>query len=210
MVKRFEEIIKRIPECDTMLDVGCDHGYISYEALNRGIAKKVVCSDISAPSLKKAQNLIGERGSYYVADGIPKNVEFDFLVIAGMGGREIMKILEDRKPMRALLQPMKNIDSLREFLVRNGYKIKSDEIIFDGKYYNIIVTDIGFDTLSEDEIVFGRTNLQNLSEDFMSYLENELDKTKEIIIKATGKRKAELYDYIKKIEAIKRRKQNDN
>lgn len=207
MVKRFEEILKRIPNCETLLDVGCDHGYISFEALKRSIASSVICSDISAPSLEKAKRLIGDQGTYYVADGIPEGVDFDFLLIAGMGGREIMKILKNRPAVKALFQPMKNVDVLRDFLVSNGYRIVSDEIIFDGKYYNIIVTDVGEDSLSEDELLFGRTNLVNKSCDFISYLNCELKKTSELIECVSGKRKQELESYFGKIVELLK---NDN
>lgn len=204
MTKRIEEILKRIPTCETLLDVGCDHGIVSYEALRRGIAKHVICSDVSALSLEKAKNLIGENGTYYVADGIPcPQSDFDFLVIAGMGGQEIMKILRGKLPCNALFQPMKNIDELRSFLVSNGYKIESDEIIEDGKFYNIIVASKGSDCLSEDEKTFGRTNLKNRSEDFMKYLASEEQKTKRILNSVSDKRKAELTSYLERLEKIK-------
>lgn len=204
MTRRIDEIVKRIPQCDTLVDVGCDHGYVSYEALNRGVAKKVVCSDISAPSLEKAKTLIGENGTYFVADGIPCEIkENDFLVIAGMGGREIMKILSGRSPVNALFQPMKNVDVFRSFLVDSGYMILSDEMIFDGKHYNIIVVEPGKDELTERERLFGRTNLGNKSSDFISYLEDELKKSKQILMTASGKRKEELNEYIQKITEIK-------
>lgn len=203
MTKRIDEIVKRIPQCDTLVDVGCDHGYVSYEALNSGVAKKVVCSDISAPSLEKAKTLIGEKGNYFVADGIPCEMkENDFLVIGGMGGREIMKILSEKPPVHALFQPMKNVDVFRTFLVDNGYMILSDEIVFDGKYYNIIVVAPGKDELTENEKLFGRTNLQSKSSDFMDYLGSELEKSKQILISANGKRKAELNEYIQRITEI--------
>ena len=52
--KRIDKIVSKIPQCDILADIGCDHGYIGVSALKQGVAKKCLFSDISAPSLNKS------------------------------------------------------------------------------------------------------------------------------------------------------------
>lgn len=58
MKKRLSAIISLIPQCDSLADVGCDHGYIGAEALASGIAKVVQFCDISEASLNKARKSV--------------------------------------------------------------------------------------------------------------------------------------------------------
>ncbi|MBQ2804539.1 MAG: tRNA (adenine(22)-N(1))-methyltransferase TrmK, partial [Clostridia bacterium] len=55
LTKRLEKIVQAIPQCTSLADVGCDHGYIGLSALTLGKADNVVFVDISQPSLHKAK-----------------------------------------------------------------------------------------------------------------------------------------------------------
>ncbi len=209
MTKRIRELVKRILKVNTLIDVGCDHGKITYYALKEGKVKKGICTDISAPSLSKAKLLVGgefPETEFYVADGIPQNCPpFDFTVIAGMGGEEIVKILKNTQNVNhALLQPMNNVPFIRVELVKMGYKILSDEIFIDDKFYNVIYVEKGTDCLTEEEIFFGRTNLVNKTQDFIAYVEREIVKTEEILkgIAKENKRFCELSHYLDLLRKI--------
>ena len=56
----------------------------------------------------------------------------------------------------------------------------------DGKFYNLIVARRGQDTLSEDEILFGKTNISNPQQDFLDYLEMEANKYQQIANSTTN------------------------
>lgn len=205
--KRLSKLVSKVPQCDTLLDVGCDHGFVAYELKTQGVAKNVMLSDISEKSLEKARELFAKnhiQAEFFVSDGI-KSIQkkFDFCIIAGMGGLEIMNILQDGKIDNALLQPMNHIAELRLYLVQSGYKIVDDEIIFDGKFYNMINVKKGEDILTELEMMFGRTNLQNRSVDFVQYLKEQLRK-KERILKGVpnGEKHDELSKYIDNIKEL--------
>ena len=58
MNKRLEIIFSEIAACSSFADVGCDHGYIAKAVLDSGKCDDVIISDISAPSLKKAEKLL--------------------------------------------------------------------------------------------------------------------------------------------------------
>ena len=142
-------------------------------------------SDISAKCLKKAETLLAA----YIKEGIAVPVvcaglekidpKTDLVLIAGMGGEEIVKIL-DRAPFlpeKLVLQPMKNCDKVRECAVSKGYKIVSDyTFIADGGFYVIISLEKGEDSLSEEEKEFGRTNVEQRPEAFLMWAEKEAEK----------------------------------
>ncbi len=206
--KRFLEIVKRVDPCETVCDVGCDHGKISYELLLTGKCKRVILTDISLPSLKKAERLIKPEFpncKYVVSDGFDKvEDDFDSCIIAGMGGYSILKILRRYKKVKAVLQPMHDVEVLRLWLVENGYAIIKDEIVEDNGFYNIIKVEEGKDSLKPMEVVFGRTNLTERSADFISYLETELKKKSKMLkgIPENSEKFEEISKYIEQIKEI--------
>ncbi len=184
MTKRLERIFSEIPNCSSFADVGCDHGFIAEKMILSGKANSVIISDISEPSLQKAKKLLKKHidsGKVTAIctdglNGLPNDVEA--VLIAGMGGEEIIKILISSSflPPILVLQPMKNVDKVRRTLFDLGYGIEKDYLFIDKKYYNLIVCKIGMqcERYSELEFVFGRDNLRNKSQDFKIYLQNEL------------------------------------
>lgn len=147
-------------------DIGCDHGYIAVGALVEGRAEKVYAADISEKSLAKAVALAREKGVFdrlvpVVSDGferIPERV--DSAVIAGLGGLEMIKILEnaekaDKIPETLVLCPHQHAKELRAYL--GAYRIDKDYIVRSGgKYYPVIVARRGGEGYSADEVMFGK------------------------------------------------------
>ncbi len=181
MTKRTEIICSEVPFCNTFADIGCDHGYISEELFRQGKCKNIFISDISQACLNKAKKLLKaqiEQGicGYAVSDGFTCVPECEWALIAGMGGEEIIKIISSSpyKQRGLVLQPMKNFDTVRKFLVANGYKILKDYTFFDeGRFYVIITAIIGEDELSPEEVEFGRTNITELPNDFILWATKE-------------------------------------
>ena len=131
MTKRLKEICAHIPKCAVLADVGCDHGYCAQYALESGLAQKVYITDISEKCLEKAISLLQKeidegRCIPLVGDGLSVLPEPAAVLIAGMGGEEIIKILTGQLPPIFLLQPMKNSEKLRRFLLERGANITLD------------------------------------------------------------------------------------
>ncbi len=187
MTERLKEICANLPVCECLADVGCDHGYCTRYAFDGGLCKKAYISDISAGSLAKAEKLlkreIGEgRCVPCVGDGMQKIGPCDCVLIAGMGGEEIVRILSERAlPARFVLQPMRNSEKVRAFLLCRGAKIERDYTFADGKYYYDLITGAGTggDSYSEYEVLFGRENLKTLPEAFCQRMFGEREKIKE-------------------------------
>ncbi|MBQ7339863.1 MAG: SAM-dependent methyltransferase [Clostridia bacterium] len=192
MTDRLTEIFNSLPSCKVFADVGCDHGYISLEMLKSNKAEKVIFSDISKNCLEKARELLKEyekdgRAEGYVSNGFDNLPPFDLALIAGMGGEEIISIIEKAKdlPQKLVVQPMKNSPKVREVLLKKGYKIIKDYTFkAENKFYDLITLEKGNDFLTEEEKEFGRTNLALRPTAFLeklsvrkkalrSYIENE-------------------------------------
>ena len=203
---RIESIVSLLPHCEVLADIGCDHGYIGVSALLQGKAQKVLFSDISAPSLKKAQLLcerqgLCDRAEFFVGNGLETINYADCVVIAGMGGKETIDIIKNRKftPKCFVLQPMRNLPEVREFVAKD-FKIEYDKITFDKKFYNLMLIISGKDSLTQKEKIFGRTNLQEKHDDFKQYITVEIQKTKNLLNKKPDNEK--MANYLKQLAEI--------
>ncbi|MBE7089885.1 MAG: SAM-dependent methyltransferase [Clostridiales bacterium] len=183
MTKRLEIIFSEIPSCRIFADVGCDHGYISKAMLDSGKCEMAIVSDVSAKCLSKAERLLrgyisNKKAQAIVSDGFDNLPPSDVSLIAGMGGEEIISIIGKAitLPNTLVLQPMKNCDKLRRFLVDNGYRINKDFVFFaEEKYYDLMILEKGEDTLTQAEEEFGRTNIIERGEAFTNRIRKQIE-----------------------------------
>jgi tRNA (adenine22-N1)-methyltransferase len=208
---RIQIICSYLKKCATFADIGCDHGFCTRFMLDNGLCEKATITDISAKSLNKAQVLLkkyidGGKCNYICTDGL-KGVEpeTDQVLIAGMGGEEIIKILKESFiPKSFVFQPMKNAELLRSFLLDNDCKITCDDIFKDGKYYFILSGEKsgGGETYSKAQLAFGRDSLHNPL--LKEYLSDELDKNYDYLTRQmTEKSRAEIMDRIAFLKGVK-------
>ena len=207
---RLKEILKNLEDCDSFADVGCDHGYISEMMLSLSKCGRAYLSDISAKSVQKAAPLTEKykgRALLIVCDGLTSVPECEQVLIAGMGGREIIKILKSApfKPVKLTLQPMKDSENLRRFLIESGYSLERDYTFFaaNGKYYDILKAKAKSDSYTEREYRYGRDNLNFPSESYVNHIGKMLKITSERLESAkSGASKAQLtkkYDELKEV-----------
>lgn len=198
-MSRIEIICSYIDECESFADIGCDHGYCTLYALKNKKCKTAIISDVSPSSLSKAERLLGA----YIAQGQCRSVCCDGLaliprdcgqvLIAGMGGSEIVRILsEGFIPKKFVFQPMKNAEKLRAFLLSEGCSLTADDIFYDGNYYFIIKGEScgGKQTYTEEQLAFGRDSLSNPL--FGLFAEREIRKAESYKSNCTEKSAEEL------------------
>lgn len=186
--KRIDTLCSLLVKANTFADVGCDHGYCSEYMLKNGLCEKAILSDVSKGSLAKAEKLLAA----YIRNGKAKSVlgdgffgvpsDTDEVLIAGMGGSEIVSILSDKKygfmPLRFVFQPMHDAEKLRRYIHENGGHIDRDFTFADGKYYEVITGGRNEDGNLDNqgytaaEYEFGRENLQKPNPDFTARMEN--------------------------------------
>ncbi|MBU3142410.1 class I SAM-dependent methyltransferase [Clostridium sp. CF012] len=148
---RLKAIVSMIEECDSVIDVGTDHGYVPIYLVKNGVIKSAIASDINKGPVEKARNnIIHNNASAQISCRLGSGLstvskgEAQIAIIAGMGGNLIRDILEAdldvvKQFKYMILQPVQNAEVLREYLYITGYNILDEEICNDdGKYYEII------------------------------------------------------------------------
>ena len=185
---RLSLICAHIPACRVFADIGCDHGYCTAYVLEKGLCERAYVSDISAACLKKAETLLAAeiaagRCVPVCADGLDGVKDADCVLIAGMGGEEIVRILSRAPlPERFILQPMHNVEKVRRHLLARGAHIEEDFTFEDGKFYDLIVgSAAGGDVYSDFEYRYGRDNLKSPSAAFLRKLRKEADVLREAL-----------------------------
>ncbi|HEY8418914.1 MAG TPA: class I SAM-dependent methyltransferase [Clostridia bacterium] len=185
--KRLQSIADCVNYYDTIADIGCDHGKLSVYLISKGRCSKVLATDISPKSLEKTQNLaqskkVSDKIITLCGDGLEPLINYgqkiDLAIIAGLGGYEIIKIIERDKNFidRYILSPQQNVSILRKKLNEFGYKIINDFIVLDkSKFYDIIEVEKGYQELNELELEWGIGNLKNPSKDFIAYLDKKIN-----------------------------------
>lgn len=187
---RITQLCSFLQPCKTFADVACDHGYCAEYMLKNNLCNSAVISDISEKSLSKAQTLLSayvENGRCRAVccdglEGIGESVGeiVDEVLIAGIGGEEIVKILKNSFiPKSFVFQPMKNAEELRAYLILKECEITVDDIFTDGRnYYFIIKGKRTGQTKNyhQAQLKYGADSLNNPV--FYEYLKGELLKKK--------------------------------
>lgn len=129
-------------------DIGCDHAYTSIYLCQTGIAPSVIAMDVNKGPLAGAKAHVEEAGlssriDIRLSDGLQKLVpgEADTVLLCGMGGLLMIKILSDYPEATAslkelILQPQSEVGEVRHFLHKQGYEITKEHMLKeDGKFY---------------------------------------------------------------------------
>lgn len=130
-------------------DVGTDHGYIPIYLVENKIVPSAVASDINPGPLEHAEKNILENGleekiRLILCDGVPKEKLSGTLVVAGMGGMLMSRILKEAGEYLSgysefVLSPQSDTESFRADLIELGLQITDEEMISDmGKIYPVI------------------------------------------------------------------------
>ena len=180
---RIKILCSYLEPCKVFADVACDHGYCAEYMLESGLCESAIISDISAQCLKKAETLLSDyiksgKCRSVCCDGLKEIDGADEVLISGIGGEEIIKILKEGYiPERFVFQPMKNSEALRAYLLENVCKIESDDIFKVGKNYYFIIrgrASGGTQGYTATELKYGKDSLKNPV--LVEYLNGEIEK----------------------------------
>ena len=183
-------------------DIGCDHGFVSiYLVLEKGVSR-AIAMDINEGPLMRAREHIREydltdRIDVRRSDGAKalKQGEVETAIIAGMGGRLTIKILEDSfdkfSQMESLvLSPHSEVDQVRKYLFEKGFVILDEDMVYDEeKYYTIIKCSYQNDKngvgkkdypYGESGFIFGPKLIEKKHPILKEYLEYRLNKYRQI------------------------------
>ncbi len=192
-MKRLEKIVDYINEDDIVADIGCDHGYLLKLAIEKKNIKKCYAVDNKIGPLNAAKKNLNNYSnvSFILSDGLLNIdvVDINCVVIAGMGGNLVNKIISDslikfKNINKLIICPNRNVDGSRFFLNQNEFKIISESMIKeDGKFYEIVVFENGKQILNDKQIFFGPYLLQNKTDVFFGKWTEYYNKIKNIEFK---------------------------
>lgn len=122
-------------------DIGCDHAQLACW-LARNVSSSVIASDVRDGPLEAARRTVSESGVSNVtivkSDGLDKIDYADDVIICGMGGELIARIISGCRFLnvdtRFILQPMTKANYLRCWLCENGYEIIEEKAAPDGGF----------------------------------------------------------------------------
>ncbi len=218
---RLKCISNMIEPCDSVIDVGTDHGYVPIYLVKNCIIKKAIASDINRGPVEKAKNNIAinntrQQITCRLGSGLStvKKGEVQIAIIAGMGGNLIRDILEDdlevvKELKYMILQPVQNAEVLREYLYNTGYDILDEEICYDdGKFYEILKVRYNTNTLAQESIYYeiSKILLDKKQKVMQKFIEYKLQKYLKVYYTLNDdtilskSRKEELYNITSKLK----------
>ena len=142
LTKRLQAVASLV-DGKSIIDVGCDHGYLSIYLTQKGI--NCLATDISYKCILKAQENFKKYHSKIdtkVTDGL-SNIDikyYDTVIISGMGTHTILNILQNKQlPDTLIISSNNNIELLRREITKLNYYIDNEIYIKDHKQKYIIL-----------------------------------------------------------------------
>ena len=224
--KRLKRIAEHVDKCESVADIGTDHGYIPIYLVKEGICKKAIASDINKGPIEKAKvNVafegVSNRVKCLLGPGLnPLKVgEVNGVILAGMGGNLTRDILladmdKVKKYDFIILQPAQNPEVLREFLYKNDYEIIDEDLIKDeGRFYELFKVKYNENSeklVFEDELEYEVSPLLRKKNHplFKEFIEEKINRCETILsfikedTEAAKKRKSDLEEKINKLKGM--------
>ena len=224
--KRLKRIVEHVDKCESVADIGTDHGYIPIYLVKEGICKKAIASDINKGPIEKAKVNVAFEG---VSDKVkcllgpglnPLKVgEVNGVILAGMGGNLTRDILladmdKVKKYDFIILQPAQNPEVLREFLYKNDYEIIDEDLIKDeGRFYELFKVKYNENSeklVFEDELEYEVSPLLREKGHplFKEFIEEKINRCETILsfikedTESAKKRKSDLEEKINKLKGM--------
>lgn len=190
--ERLKQLVDWIEAGAIIADIGSDHAYLPTYAIQQGKIKKAIAGEVNQgpyESAKETVDLYGLSDQVEVRKGDGLQVlrpgEVDTIVIAGMGGSLIRKILDTGKELlnldlpRLILQPNNGEEALRRWLNDHNWELKNEVILEeDGHIYEAVLAEKNgrAQHLTEEELLFGPFLRQEKSAVFKKKWQKELEK----------------------------------
>ena len=150
-----------------LADIGTDHAYLPVWLCRNNICPSAIAADINPEPLSRGRQTVAEAGlqdkiETRLSDGLQSisSDEADDIVIAGMGGELIARILEacafaHDGSKRFILQPMTKSELLIRYLCTNGFEIQQQDCcVAAGKCYTVMSVAYTGKTVTPDELFY--------------------------------------------------------
>lgn len=144
LTKRLETALAITPMSRTIADVGTDHGYLAVALVEMEKAHRVIAIDVNEGPLQSAQAYVEEqnmtmRVECRLGNGltVTEKGEIDGAIMCGMGGFLMKDIIESGPELLPyyVLQPQNGRRELRQWLVKAGYGITDERLVYEGRHF---------------------------------------------------------------------------
>lgn len=149
--KRLQAVAGMISAGNRLVDVGTDHGYIPIYLVERKKIPSAIAMDVKTGPLSRAEEHIRQAGldayiTCRLSDGLRELSpgEGDSLLLAGMGGNLMVRILTEKPEVRdsfreLILQPQSAQALVRKTMDEAGWCVdREDMVLEDGKFYPML------------------------------------------------------------------------
>lgn len=192
---RLATVASFIDKGSRIADIGTDHGFVPIYLIENNIAESAIAMDVRKGPLERASSHVQEAGlcdkiTVRLSDGLEKlnPGEVDTIIIAGMGGPLITRILDDGKEVlkginQMVLSPHSEVESVRRYVMEHGFTIDKEEMIEEEeKFYNVIRVHKGTDQYEKAmEYRYGKQLLESRHPVLLRFLTEEIRKYEELI-----------------------------
>ena len=215
--QRLSSVASMVTAGNCLADVGTDHGYVPIYLYERNVIPRAIAMDVNKGPLERATLHIAESGmkeaiETRLSDGLAalKPGEADSVVIAGMGGPLIIRILSAYPEVTSslkelILQPQSEIPEVRMWLYEQGYEIVEEHMVFeDGKYYPMFkaVKNSQAEKLTDLEYKYGKLSVLEEKSVLKAYLVREIANKQTILKKLNEENTEKSRNRIEQIAAI--------
>lgn len=183
--KRLQKVADLVEENKSIIDVGCDHAFLSIYLVQNKTPKYIIASDIKEGPLAHAKENCEK---YHVLDKVnlklgsgiePIEDTIDTIIISGMGGYNMIGILKYKKDLyrnvdTIILSPNSDSDKVRKEICKLGFYIDEEVLV---KENNIIYVVIRFKRGKHNyrayDYLYGPILIKKRDPLFLEYLERE-------------------------------------
>lgn len=193
--KRLKTVASLVTKGYRVADIGTDHAYVPIFLVTEGLTGQALAMDIGKGPLESAEEHIREQGlqdriETRLSDGLAayRQGEADSIIIAGMGGALMARILSDGADKCAgvkelILSPQSEIFLVRRWLTQNSWQIEHEVMLEeDGKYYTVMRAvpgeSAGMKTVEE---IYGRYLLEHRQPVLQEFLLKDKETVRRIL-----------------------------
>ena len=208
LTDRLEEIIRWVPKCTRVIDVGTDHALVPIALIARGVTQCGVGIDKSPLPLGKA--IVNRHNAQQIdrlellcANGLESldTRDSDVVVMAGMGGRTMLDVLQRASWRgRLVVQPNSDLPLLRQWLYENGWTNDVETVIEENNQYfwtsrwSRVDAESPYEQVIEPlDLEFGRRTHIVSEAVFGQWFESEFNRLKSLPVQAPSREKMPLY-----------------
>lgn len=144
---RLKAVADLVPPCRIVFDIGTDHAKLPLYLVKAERCQAAVAADLRSGPLRQAEKNIQKhnlqnRVSTILTDGLNglSIQSEDVVVLAGLGGLEICRILSGAPACRQMIvQAMKHLPQVRRWLHGQGYRIVRETLATErGRFYPVL------------------------------------------------------------------------